>query len=173
MRHSDLGLYLNLTFLLLFLPQFLLALFTTVNLRDRSSLKILYRHPSLIILPTITFFSFSRLNNVNICCCDGDTRVSFSKRFTYINMTVTTVGFVSWFLYFGVNFAILIFTLLLLLFSILLTALFLHLDKLPKCCNPREQLSVYDPDRDQRFIIVNDKIVEDPEDDMEKSNNYM
>ena len=53
--------------------------------------------------------------------------------------------------------------------SILLTALFLHLDKLCCCCcNPSEQLSVYDPDLDKRFIMVDGKVLEDPEDDLDQ-----
>ena len=43
---------LTITILLLFVPQFLLSLFSTLNFLNKSSLKILYRQPSLIILPT-------------------------------------------------------------------------------------------------------------------------
>jgi len=155
--------------LLLFVPQFLLSFFSTLNFRDKSSLKILYRHPSLIVLPTVTFFNFSRLNSI-------DSRVSFSTKFTYVNIAVTTVGYVVWgvWWYFGpfgyniADFYILFVALPSLVLSILLTALFLHLDKLCCCCcNPMEQLSVYDPDLDRRFIMVNGEVVEDPEDDEE------
>merc|ERR1712066_350981 len=45
-------------------------------------------------------------------------------------------------------------------------ALFLHLDKLPCCCcNPMEQLSVYDPEQDGRFIMLDGEIVDDPDDE--------
>ena len=96
-------------------------------------------------------------------------------------MALSIVGFVSWLVWWYYNFVtniyvnlwlhnlfydyILPITVPLLVFSILLTALFLHLDKLPKCCcDPREQLSVYDPDLDERFIMLDGEVVEDPED---------
>jgi len=54
------------------------------------------------------------------------------------------------------------------MYSVILTAIFLHLDKLCDCCcNPREQLSVYDPDLDKRFIMVDGEMMEEPEDDVE------
>ena len=181
------------TILLLFVPQFLLSLFSTLNLRDKSSLKILYRQPSLIILPTVTFFTFSKIK-IKICrpdcslrivpeskndkinhCCDNS-QVMFSKKITWVNMLVSSVGYASWVFscYFAFNGQVFqkqiktfsMFTFIPLAFSILLTALFLHLDKLP-CCNPREQLSVYDPDLDKRFIMLDGEVVEDPEDDVE------
>jgi len=65
---------ITVTILLMFLPQFLLSLFATLNFRDKSSLKILYRHPFLIILPTVTFFTFSKISHSN-----GDTRLTFRQ----------------------------------------------------------------------------------------------
>ena len=35
------------------------------------------------------------------------------------------------------------------------------------CCNAGDLLSVYDPDLNKRFIMVDDELVEDPEDDIE------
>ena len=166
---------LAIEILMLFVPQFLLSLFSTLNFRDKSSLKILYRQPSLIILPTVTFFTFSRLN---IGCCSDDSRVSFSKSFTYINITVTSVGYVCMVVWWSgevgidldIKSGILQYTLPLFVMSILLTALFLHLDKLLCCsCDPREQLSVYDPDLDKRFVMLDGEVVEDPEDDLENA----
>jgi len=169
------GLAVTVTMLLLFLPQFLLSFFSTINFLDKSSLKILYRQPSLIILPTVTFFTFSRLN---IGCCSENNRVSFSTKFTYINIAVTTVGYVVWGVWhhlgpFASHFGpfangrfhiyILIAVLPPFVLSILFTALFLHYDKMcGGCCKPREQLSVYDPDQDRRFIMVDG---DDPVDD--------
>ena len=51
----------------------------------------------------------------------------------------------------------------------------LHLDKLSPCCcacglYPGEQLSVYDPDLDKRFIMKDGEVVEDPEDHVEDPN---
>ena len=92
-------------------------------------------------------------------------------------MALTIVSYVSWVVwwYFNIesfdslNF-ILLTTLPPLVLSILFTILFLHLDKLCRCCcNPREQLSVYDPDLDKRFIKKEGKWVEDNENDVEAS----
>ena len=166
---SDLAVTILLLTSILFLPQLLLSLFTTLNFRDKSSLKILYRHPSLIILPIVTYFTFSRHNIGCCCCCSENNRVSFSKKFTWVNIAVSTVGFVVWLVwyYFSIigyynskyeaweDYFIptLVTTLSLHVSSILLTALFLHTDKLCCCCcDPREQLSVYDPDLDKRMI---------------------
>ena len=108
--------------------------------------------------------------------------MSFSKKFTWINILASTVGYVVWGLWLFSNFdwfltlhldwhlvgTYLSIHLAVLVSSILLTALFLHTDKLCCCCcNPREQLSVYDPDLDKRFIKIDDKLVEDSDDDGE------
>ena len=163
--------------LILFLPQLLLSLFSTLDFQDKSSLKIFYRQPSLLILPIVTFFSFSRLN---IGCCSENNKVTFSKKFNYINIVVTTVSYVNWgvWYYFTFNlYAFLIYFIIpyilpLHVLSILLTAFFLHTDKLCCCyCDPREQLSVYDPDLDKRFIMVEGEIMEDPEEDVETGGN--
>jgi len=160
----SLSISLTVTILLLFVPQFLLSLFSTLNFLNKSSLKILYRQPSLIILPTVTFFTFSRVG--------GESRVSFSKKFSWLNILFSTVGYVVFVVRLYYNLFIrdfndsLLTTLPLYLSSILVAALFLHLDKLP-CCNPREQLSVYDPDLDQKFIMLDGRVVEDPEGEVE------
>ena len=58
-----------------------------------------------------------------------------------------------------------------LLMSAILTGLFLHLDRLCSCCPctgvPGEEISVYDPNTDKRLILVNNDLVEPPEDDVE------
>merc|ERR1719510_681550 len=128
-RRGNISLALTVTILFSFLPPILLSLFSTVNFFNKSSLKILYRHPSLIILPTVTVFTFSRLN---IGCCSENNKVIFSKKFTYINIAVSTVGYVVWGVYWGVNlahfwslFTIVGVPLILHVLSILSTALFL------------------------------------------------
>ena len=58
-------------------------------------------------------------------------------------------------------FLMVIATLPILVVSIIFTAL---TDKLCCCCcNPREQLSVYHPDLDKRYILFNGEVVEDVE----------
>ena len=81
-------------------------------------------------------------------------------------MAVSTVGCVSWVLFKDFSKIILPIILTPPVSSVIFTILFLHLDKLC-CCNPRDLLSVYDPDLDKRFIMVDDELVEDPEDDRE------
>ena len=91
----------------------------------------------------------------------------FSKRFTWFNMIISTINCVVWCVWSYFNYAI-IYSLIILplsVVSILLTALFLHTDKLCCWCDPREQLSVYDPDLDKRFIMVDGEVVEDTEAD--------
>ena len=87
-------------------------------------------------------------------------------------MALSIVGFGSWLVWFYLSFYLLnvfqIFSITPLLSTILFTTLFLHLDKLAKCCcDPREKLSVYDPAQDKRFIMRDGEVVEDPEDDVE------
>ena len=62
------------------------------------------------------------------------------------------------------------FTLAPLILSGLLTIIFLHLDSLCCCCSCSlvpGQISVYDPDTDQRFLLKDGEIVEPPEEDLE------
>ena len=153
------------------IPPLLLSLFSTLNFRDRFSLKILYRYPSLIILPMVTFFTFSRHNIIG----RENNRVTFSWIFTGVNMSVTTLSYfvlVSYsdpfnssireirsFHYESLGY---------LVSGILFTTLFLFTDKLCCCCcDPKEQLSVYDPHLDKRFILVEGQVKEDPEDEIE------
>ena len=81
------------TFAVLFLPQLFLAFSSTVDFTKKNSLKILISHPSLLLLPMFTFFTFSKLQ-----CC-GDRRVKFSKRFTLINIAISVAGLVAWFVF--------------------------------------------------------------------------
>ena len=82
----------NLIFLgfsLLYLPQLLLALVTTLDTKY-TSLTILWNHPSLILLPLFTFFTFSKPHN--FCRSDAsDNRVMFSVKYTKINMAVLMI----------------------------------------------------------------------------------
>lgn len=100
--------------------------------------------------------------------------VLLSVQSSLTNAALTTVGYVSWVVWWyfakGISPLLYIFSISLPLFliSILLTALFLHLDKLP-CCNPREQLSVYDPDQNKRLIMVDGEVVDDPDDEEEET----
>ena len=72
----------------LFIPQTLLAMFSTIGW-SKASLKILLQHPSLILLPTFTFFTFAKVQTG--CGGPQDLRIRFSKRFTFYNMVLSTI----------------------------------------------------------------------------------
>ena len=163
---------LALTFGLLFLPQAVLAIFSSLNLRSKSSLeKIITRHPSILLLPVFTFFTFSKLN---VSCSGGESRVMFSKKFSWINIGVSAVGYVLWSVWYLNRFGWLFPAIIsgpAFVLSVPLTVLFLHLDRLCSCCScclePGEEISVYDPHTDQRLLLRDGQMVEPPEEDLE------
>merc|ERR1719446_1891731 len=55
---------LSIAICLMFYPSFLLGVFSVVDFCSKDSLKvkILYRQPSLLLLPTFTCFTFSRIS---------------------------------------------------------------------------------------------------------------
>ena len=84
---------LSIAICLMFLPPFLLGLFSVVDFRSKNSLKILYRQPSLLLLPTFTCFTFIRVSSG--CCGQADKRVMFSKKMTGVNMVLTLIPTIS------------------------------------------------------------------------------
>ena len=68
-----------------FLPSFLLAIISTLDLTNRRSLRILITHPYLVLLPTFTYFSYAK---VKIC---GDRRIAFSPKMSLLNMLLNAV----------------------------------------------------------------------------------
>ena len=76
--------YIIITILILHVPNLIMALITTI---DKNNIKIIYKHPSLILLPCFTFFSFKKIK-----LCNGDGGVKFSKRMTLINIVLSTVS---------------------------------------------------------------------------------
>ena len=136
--------------LLLFLPQLLLALITTIN---KSNVKILIQHPSLVLLPVFTFFTFSKKKITYFA--QGDSRVQFSKFYSLVNISLTTVCIVP-VVYFCIfeatssteqsvfEIAIAIF-----LFGsgIIFTFLFLYIENLPCCNQSKIVISTFDPNQ--------------------------
>ena len=109
--------------------------------------------------------------------------MGFSKKYTWVNIAVSAVGFVCWLVWFYYKFVVrgiynfsdvssrLIKTLSGFLLTVILTVLFLHLDRLCCCtCVPGEEISVYDPSTDKRMILVDGEVVELPEEDVESGN---
>lgn len=159
---------------LLYLPQLLLALVTTLDTKY-SSLTILWNHPSLILLPLFTFFTFSKHHN--FCRSDpSDNRVRFSVKYTKINMAISIVSITIFcspvllstesafsqeyyepFVYSIVY---------LLIVSVILTLAFIYFDHLFCCCcqcclSSKQQIVVYDPNQpDRTFHLVEREIVE-------------
>ena len=165
-----------LGFSLLYLPQLLLALITTLDFKY-SSLTILWKHPSLILLPFFTFFTFSKPRN--FCRKDpSDNRVMFSVKYTKINMAISIASYTLFcyvmrfilqdksdifenyysFSFWGIFF--------LFALSIILTITFLYFDYLFCCCcqcflSSKNQTVVCNPNQpDKTFHLVNGEIIE-------------
>ena len=167
----------------MYLPQLLLALFTTLDFKF-TSLTILRNHPSLIMLPVFTFFTFSEPHN--FCRSDpDDSRVMFSLKYTKINMAISIACYILfcyvmrftllnesdifqnyYSLFFWSNFLLFVLTLI-------LAISFMYFDYIFCCCcncflAATQQLSVYDPNHPERKLKLQDgKIVEDKERDEE------
>ena len=160
-----------------FLPQFLLAVFSVLDFRSGNSLRILYRQPSLLLLPTFTCFTFSRVSSSYRG--QADNRVVFSKRMTIANMVLTAAGTVACVIYIQIiDFSdhsdhieflyrmpyvfliALIFALILVCPGTIATLLFLFNDKMSGCCcncwtaPPLEEVA-YDPERPETLIVLN------------------
>ena len=163
----------GITIILLFLPPLILSLITTIDWKNR---RVLVQHPSLILLPVFTFFTFSKMR---VSCgrstvSPKDSRIKFSYLYTWINMFTSSICFGSIFVisrlmvdddwqsqtlsYWLLHISTILFGL-----GINLTILFLYLEKwfLPCCTCPcfhiKMDLTVYDPeqeaDRKNKWII--------------------
>merc|ERR1719471_1277313 len=144
---------LLLSIFLLFAPQCLLAIFSTLSIKN--SLKIITHYPyhprnihTLLLLPIFTFFTFSK---VKVFSCGSESSVRFSKKFTWVNMAVSAFGYVCWLVWYYFRFEVggseahppdmayydrtIPSTLSPLLMSAILTLLLLHLDR---CCKFKE-----------------------------------
>ena len=164
---------------ILYLPQLLLALTTTLDTKS-SSLRILRNHPSLIMLPVFTFFTFSKPHN--FCRSNfEDSRVFFSLKYTKINMAISIACYIlfCYVMRFTVqdksdifeNYYSLVFWLNFFLFilTLILTISFMYFDYIFCCCcrcflAAEQKLSVYDPNHPERKLILEDgKILEEKE----------
>ena len=153
----------------LFIPQLVLAIWSSVGTK-KSSLKMIIQHPSIILLPTYTFYTFSKINTIN---GDRDVRVKLSPIYTWINMFLS-FGYGLILNYFYYEFT---FTLewsihfpweigsILAVCGIISTAIFLYYDSVFKCCCeccllPPSRISVYDPDNPDFQLVWRDGRVE-------------
>ena len=77
---------------LLFLPSLIFAMFATMG---RTNFKILVQHPSLLLMPTFTFFGFQRKTYGCFRKGGGEHvhKIMFSKRITMWNILINGVCF--------------------------------------------------------------------------------
>ena len=154
----------GITIILLFLPPLILSIITTIGWRNR---RVLIQHPSLILLPVFTFFTFSKMK---VSCgrntlTSQDHRIKFSYLYTWINMVTSSLCFGSIFVISRMmvddvwqsktlSYWLLHISTILFGFGINLTILFLYLEKwFAPCCHCeclhiKMDFTVYDPDQD-------------------------
>ena len=152
----------------LFLPQLFLALWSSVG-ATKTSLKTIIHHPSIIIVPMGTFFTFAKMNTF---CGDRDVRIKFSPLYTWINTLLSSV-------YDGIVITVLsgpeynqvyiatehhhsakLWTPFF-VSGIVCTAILLYYDHMFPCCcdcwlQPPGQVSVYDPDNPELELVWRD-----------------
>ena len=157
----------------LFLPQLLLSLWSSVG-ATKTSLKTIIQHPSIIIVPMFTFFTFAKINTF---CGDRDVRIKFSPLYTWINIIISSV-------YGGIVITVLsgpeynqvyiapkhhhaakLWTPFF-VSGIVCTAILLYYDHMFPCCcdcwlQPPGQVSVYDPDNPELELVWRDGRVEE------------
>ena len=153
----------------LFLPQLLLAIWSSCG-ATKSSLKMISQHPSIILLPVFTFFTFAKMDTS--CCGKRDVRVRFSYLYTCLNMVWSFVYTLYIFIFLDIThfprfdttdfyFSVTIF-----LPSLIFNIIYLFYDSCCCCCYeccqlPTTQLSVYDPDNPHlEFVIRNGEVEE-------------
>ena len=157
----------------LFLPQLFLALWSSVG-ATKTSLKTIIHHPSIIIVPMGTFFTFAKMNTFS---GNRDVRIKFSPLYTWINMILSSV-------YGGILITVLsgpgynemiiaskayhqaTFFAPFFVAGIICTSILLYYDSVFPCCcdcwlQPPGQVSVYDPDNQELELVWRDGRVEE------------
>ena len=147
-----------ITVLLLHIPNFIIAIITTVA---KDNIKILYQHPSLVLLPCFTFFSFKKIGLCN------DARIKFSPLMTVINMIVSTICYGSiiglmhsmvdedWDKTYFLTICIPIFA-----FGCVMTLMVMFMETCccccssVTCCNIKDDVKIYDPSEITQYTDV-------------------
>ena len=147
---------------ILYLPQLLLALLTTLNL-NMTSLTILRNHPSILILPVFTFFTMGKPDS-SVCWSDPkETRVMFSSGATKMNIYLSCACYALYWFFFNnsplINLdtvvlkdyidILWVMILILFLLAIALTITFLYFDYFCCCCcawflSAKQEIVVFD-----------------------------
>ena len=110
------------------------------------------------------------------CGSESEETVWFSKKFTWVNIGISSVSFAIWLVYFKgieilspiafpIEFPIAFLPSPILLLSAILTILFIHLDCLCCCCSctPGEVVSVYSPTTGYGYTLEDGEWNEDME----------
>ena len=167
-----------ITILLLFLPNLIIAMFTTMG-RTKWR-KLMINHPSILLLPTFTFFSFQRINPGYCGSEKPDNKIIFSKKMTMLNIIVNLICF-------GILFApvrmwqyneewykilycypwyclrnhLLAIPLPVFVVAVLLSMIFMFMEDFicgcfldVACCNVRDQARIYDPEQEDNMEEV-------------------
>ena len=150
-----------LLIIILFLPNLLIAIFTTVG---RKNYRALLHHPLLLLLPTFTMFSYQKLRSGAGCCGETDGKIVFSKKMSMCNMLINGVSFgvigglflngtyfsgLKWNIFQKLEY--LLIPLPLLIASIIFSLIFMFMEKCcgcclaVACCNIKDQARIYDP----------------------------
>ena len=150
-----------------FLPSFLLAIISTLDLTNKKSLSILISHPYLVLLPTFTYFAYNR----NKIC--GDRRISFSPKLSWVNMLLNIVvlpGIVNFLV--TIRYGFDAFLMFISFFPALFTLLFLYLEKISccSCCWSAGRLvRVFDPEHPEKSLVLKEgRVVEVTDLDLEQ-----
>ena len=156
----------------LFIPLPLFAIWSSIGAK-KSSLKVIFQHPSIILLPIFTYFTFSKMNTS--CWGKRDVRLIFSPLHTWLNIIISSGCIYCFFLAgdigpwnFGIDFVLLNIP------AVVPTVIFLHYDYLFCCCcecclQPATKMSVYDPDNQDLELVFKDGRVEEVNTDGEIS----
>ena len=154
------------------LPNLIIAMITTMG----SNFRILIQQPALVLLPSYTFFSYRA----------QDHKIMFSKKMTMFNMLINVLCFGIVFVLGQVGqfdsernrdsfqLALPEASLPLLVMAILLSMVFLYMEKWcgccclsVSCCNIKDQEEIYDPDQedvqDQDSVEMEEVQVQDEE----------
>ena len=135
------------------LPNLIIAMITTMG----TNFRILIQHPALVLLPAYTFFSYRA----------QDHKIMFSKKMTMLNMLINGLCFGIVFVQGQVGqfdveykrshfqFFLLVASLPLLVMAILLSMVFIYMEKWcgccclsVSCCNIKDKEEIFDPDQE-------------------------
>ena len=164
-------------FSLVFLPNMLMAMISTIEMRNKNSWKILMSQAAFILLPMFTFFTFQKINLNLFCSSLTDPRVRFSPRMSQANIIMSVAGYFGWMLWIintydpsnPYQYPWFIFllsqslnvTMPMLIISIFLTEIYINFHHLERfCCSiPKEEIHIYDPDQPEKHFVLKDEHV--------------